>query len=83
MKGYLKHFTEKVNVMVSRDLRSLINPFLGMTDTYLIFETTGGLSDLLLKGWTVREGLRQSADLLQDFSYCPEVFPEVRLSCFS
>lgn len=37
MKEYLKHFTEKVNVMVSRDLRSLINHCLGITDTFLIF----------------------------------------------
>lgn len=38
MKEYLKHFTENVNVMVSRDLRSLINPCLGITNTYLVFE---------------------------------------------
>lgn len=38
VKEYLKHFTENVNAMVSRDLRSLIKPCLGITDTYLVFE---------------------------------------------
>lgn len=38
MKEYLKHITEKVNVIISKDLRSPINPWHVMTNTSLIFE---------------------------------------------